>query len=385
MTREHLNQLILLFGENQKVDMRAERRENLRSVLFDLPRRSVLGWFALYEHQAGFLRELMTHISPEEIGRRMKLPGSRPYHLQLFILMTSHLLARQQRMLALGLSEGEPFPEEREDDLVLVTDFWERASRAYRNDGRVLPYEADGTQPVWSPAHQEEVRAHMRPATGAAYTAIRRMAATLELYSFVLHGEQRDGVFGHGPYPGEDGRTVFAKEFNDLRNDYLPWAATETCNPFQNVIVAYECRDVRVRCDMFGGVVTDPLEIDDRLDRIAVVTQADGAVRPLSADEVSAVQEAAAAAQIELYMKAVDWTPRYKIEYGAYLFANHLKPFFDVAGVDGDVGDRIARACEETASRMIDDLVAGAERGELPGHIWAHLATTDGPYFWPVA
>jgi hypothetical protein len=84
-------------------------------------------------------------------------------------------------------------------------------------------------------------------------------------------------------------------------------------------------------------------------------------------------------------MKAVDWTPRYKIEYGAYLFANHLKPFFDVAGVDGDVGDRIARACEETASRMIDDLVAGAERGELPGHIWPHLATTDGPYFWPVA
>ena len=28
--------------------------------------------------------------------------------------------------------------------------------------------------------------------------AVRRMAATLELYNFVLHGEQRDGIFGHG-------------------------------------------------------------------------------------------------------------------------------------------------------------------------------------------
>ncbi len=89
-------------------------------MLFDLPRRSLLGWFALYEHQAGFLRELMDHMAPEEIGRRMKTPGTRPYHLQLFIIMCSHFLARQQRMLDLGLSEGDPFPEERHDDLVTV-------------------------------------------------------------------------------------------------------------------------------------------------------------------------------------------------------------------------------------------------------------------------
>jgi hypothetical protein len=383
MTPEHVDELILLFGENLKDEMRAERREQLTSVLFDLPRRSLLGWFALYENQAPFLRELMDQVPPEEIGRRMKVPGTRPYHLQLFIVMC-HFLARQQRMLELGLSPGEPFPEERPEDVLTVLDFWERASRAYRSDGMLLPVQAGGTMPVLADEHLGLVDELLRPAGAEVYAAARRMAATLELYSFVLHGEQRDGVFGHGPYPGRQGRTIFVREFNDLRNEYLPWAATEQRIPLPNVIVAHECHDVAVRCDMFGGLVTQPLEIADRLDRLAVLTQADGALRSLTGDEVTAVQEAAAAAQIELYMKAVEWSPRYKIEYGAFLFANHLLPFFQVAGADGDVGDRIAAACEATAERMIDDLVASVGSG-VPGAIWGHIGSTPGRLLWPMA
>jgi len=375
---------VLLFGENLKDEMRAERREQLTSVLFDLPRRSLLGWFALYEHQAPFLRELMAQVAPEEIGRRMKVPGTRPYHLQLFIVMC-HFLARQQRVLEVGPAEGEPFPEERFEDVVTVLEFWERASRVYREDGRLLPVQSGGTLPVLDAEGLRQVRELLRPADPDGYAAARRMAATLELYSFVLHGEQRDGVFGHGPYPGEGGRTIFVREFNDLRNGYLPWAATEARNPFPNVIVAHECHDTRIRCDMFGGLVTDPLEIADRLDRLAVLTQEGGELRPLTAEEIAAAQEAAASAQIELYMKAVEWSPRYKIEYGAHLFANHLLPFFEVAGVGGaDIGDRIATAFHETADRMIDDLLASVETG-LPGAIWGHIGSAPGRLFWPVA
>ena len=385
MTPEHLDEIILLFGENLKNEMRAERREALTSVLFDLPRRSLLGWFALYEHQAGFLRELTAQVTPEEIGRRMKVPGTRPYHLQLFIVMCSHFLARQQRMLELGLAEGDPFPEERHDDLVTVVDFWERASSAYRSDGLLLPIQAGDTQRVLDDEHLGLVRELLRPPTPDTYAAVRRMAATLELYNFVLHGEQRDGIFSHGPYPGDGDRTIFVREFNDLRNDYMPWARTETRNPFPNVIVVHECHDISLRCDMFGGVVTTPMEIADRLDRLAVLTQDGGTLRALTGDEITAVQEAAAAAQIELYMKAVEWSPRYKIEYGAFLFANHLLPFFQVAGLGGgDIGERIAAACQETADRMLDDLVASVETG-LPGAIWGHIGSTPGRLFWPPA
>lgn len=380
MTIRHLNELIHLFGESQKTSMRAERRELLKSVLFDLPRRSSLGWQALYEHEVPFLRELAEHASPEELGRRMKTVGSRPYYLQPFILACTYLGARQQRLLDLGLSPGEPFPEERVDDLAFLMDFWERLNSSYRNDGLLLPGQAGGAQPILGEEVLAEVRGQLRKPGEEEFTRIRRTAATLELYCFVLHGEQRDGIFGHGPYRDGTGRTLFFKEFNDLRNDYLPWAHTEAENPFGNIAVAYEAHDVAVRCDMFGGLVTDPFEIEDRLDRIAMLTRVDGEIRALSPGEIEEVREAATAAQEELYLKAVDWTPRYRVEYGAYLFANHLKPFFDLAGVGGDVGGRIVAACEETAAHMVDRLLADPE---IPS-IWKHMGGTEGEFFWPV-
>ena len=113
MSVDRINELIRFFGEHEKAALRAEKRGAMRSVLFDLPRRSVLGWQVKYEHEAGFLREVAAVVPPEELGRRMKIPGSRPYYLQLFLLMQDTLGARQQRMLELGLREGDPFPEER--------------------------------------------------------------------------------------------------------------------------------------------------------------------------------------------------------------------------------------------------------------------------------
>jgi hypothetical protein len=382
MTREELNRIVLLFGESQKRSMRAERRELLRSVLFDLPRRSLLGWQALYEHEVPFLRELTAHASPEEIGRRMRAPGSRPYALQLFILMCSYLGARQQRMLDLGLAEDDAFPEEREEDLATVVDFWARATRAYRTDGMLLPCEAGGAQPVLDEAGLAPVRDALRPADAARLARVRRAAATLELYSFVLHGEQRDGIFGHGPYAGEGGRVLFVREFNDLRNDYLPWAAEApaTRNPCDAVVVAYECRDVAVRCDMFGGLVTEPLEFYDRLDRLAVLGRRGAEIAPLDDAAVEEVGREAEASQTALYMAAVDWDPAYKIAYGAPLFANHLAPFFALAGVDGNVRERIMRSCQGTADGMVERLLA---EHEVPS-IWGHMGATEGAFFWPV-
>ena len=54
------------------------KKKFMQSMLFDLPRRSSLGWQALYEHEVSFLRELSEHAGPEELGRRMRTVGSRP-------------------------------------------------------------------------------------------------------------------------------------------------------------------------------------------------------------------------------------------------------------------------------------------------------------------
>jgi hypothetical protein len=374
----HLNELIAFFGEHQKAALRAEQRGKMTSVLFDLPRRSVLGWHLKYDFEASFLREVAEVMTPDEVGRRMKMPGGRPYYLQLFLLFQDTFGARQQRMLELGLHEGEVFPDERLDDLLFVVDFWERSSRAYRNDGKLLPDEAGRTQPIFDDATLDEVRGLLVP-VAEDYTAARRFAATLDAYCFVSHGEQRDGTFGHGPYEQQDGSILFFKEFNDLRNDFLPWAQTETRNTYPNVVVAYECRDVRVACNMFAGLVTDPLEFDDRIERFAVLTQEDGKLRRLGSEEWAPAQAACTEATNEIYFRVVDWPDRYRVEYGAYLFANHVKPFMDLAGIDAD--DRLRAAAEETIARHAERVIAGPD---VPAVMATWSGTTPGPIFWRV-
>jgi hypothetical protein len=375
-----LNELIHLFGDNQRREMAAMQRSAMKSMLFDLPRRSSLGWQALYENEVPFLRELCERATPEELGRGMRRLGSRPYALQPFILVCTYLGARQQRMLDLRLEAGEPFPEEDVASLAFLIDFWERLQRAYRSDDVLLPGQADGRLPILDAEAIEDVRGRLAPAPEQRFTQIRRMAATLELYSFVLHGEQRDGIFGHGPYDLGGGVTLFFREFNDLRNDYLPWAATETRNRYDRVLVAYAARDVEVVCDMFGTMAVEPHEIGDRLEGLAVLTRDGDGLVEVADEEVAEVQQAAADASDELYLKAVEWDERYKIEYGAPLFANHLKPFFDLAGADGDAGERIMAACQRTADRMVDEL-AGRD---VPS-VWTHMGSSEGAFFWPVA
>jgi hypothetical protein len=375
---ERLNELILVFGEHEKAALRAEKRGAMTSQLFDLRRRSLLGWQTKYEHEAGFLREVAAVLTPEEIGRRMRVPGSRPYYLQLFLMLQDSLGARQQRMLELGLAEGDPFPEERLDDLLFVADFWERASRSYRSDGKLLPDEAGRTQPILDEPTLDRLRELVAPAPREQLDATRRLAASLEAYCFVAHGEQRDGIFGHGPYPGTGGSVLFCKEFNDLRNDFLPWARTGARNVYDNVVVVYECRDVRVACDMFGGIVTDPLDFHNRVERVAVLTQAGGELQPLGPDEQAVARAAAEQATNEIFFTVVEWPDRYRVEYGAILFMNHVRPFLALAGIDAD--DRLAAAAEATAAHYVDTLLAGPD----PPAVMVHWGTTEGPLFWPV-
>jgi hypothetical protein len=377
---ERLNELINVFGETQKHAMRAERREALRSILFDLARRSPLGWECFYEHQVPFLREIAELAAPDELGRRMRGLGRRPYAIQPFILMCSHFGWRQQLMLDAGLREGEPFAGDHPADLAVLCDFWAKMMDGYRQDGYLLPEQTDLSLRILSPAELALLDAGTADGGSNDLPAVRRMAATLELYNFVLHGEQRDGIFGHGPYPLDDGSVLFVREFNDLRNDYLPWASTNAQNPWDSIVIGYRGRGVNVACDLFGSMTVTPHEFADLLDGICVfgVRGSDAPVA-LNADDVAEVMSAAADAQEELYLAALSWDDHFKIAYGAPLFANHLWPIAALAGAEPEMGDRIKVAFAETAERRTDALLAG----EVPS-VWAHMGDYPGAMYWPV-
>jgi hypothetical protein len=382
LSLDELNLCIRQFGDGQKAFMRSENRALLRSVLFDVPRRSSIGWYCYYDRAPALLRKLVTQISPEEIGRQMRRLCSRPYYMQLSILMCSYFGARQQLLLDSGLSPGQPFPAEKLEDARFVVDFWQRACRAYRSDGLPLPDQARGTQPILPRAEIELLDAQLAPADPAVHQRLRRRAATRELFVFILHGEQRDGLFAHGPYDVGGERQLVVQEFTDLQNDYLPWAKTEARNPYPQLALVRRTKGLGARFDLFGGVLWDARDLAPCVEAEGLFTRRDdGSIVAVPLDEVEQIESCAAAAQNELFLKAAEWSPRYRAEYGVHLFANHLYPFFKLLPSGQDWGERIRAEFEDSAAAVLDDLLAG----DAAPSIWNFMATTEGEFFWPVA
>ena len=65
LSLQEANTWIKRFGDSQKAFMRSENRALLRSVLFDVPRRSSLGWYCYYRKAPDLLRHLVVKVSPE--------------------------------------------------------------------------------------------------------------------------------------------------------------------------------------------------------------------------------------------------------------------------------------------------------------------------------
>jgi len=133
--------------------------------------------------------------------------------------------------------------------------------------------------------------------------------------------------------------------------------------------------------DLFGGVLWDAADLAPCVEAEGLFTRTDdGSIVPVSLDEVERIESCAAAAQNELFLKAADWSPRYKAEYGVHLFANHLYPFFELLPSGQDWGERIRTEFETSAADVLDDLLAG----ETVPSIWNFMATTKGEFFWPL-
>jgi len=377
-----LNRCVSRFGEQQKAFMRSENRTSLRSVLFDVPRRSSLGWYCYYQKAPALLRELVEHVTPEEIGYGMKCLCSRPNYLQLSILMCSYFGARQQLIIDNGPGRGQPAGGDRLEDTRFVVDFWRRVCRQYRNDGSALPDPGKGTQEILPAADVQRLSGALTPFDEARHQSLRRLAATLELYAFILHGEQRDGLFAHGPYALGDGSELIVQEFNDLKNEYLPWARTGASNPYPALALVRRTRGLGARFDLFGGVHWQAPDIAACVEAEGLFARArDGHFEAVPFTQAGQIEASAAAAQNELFLKAAEWSPRYKAEYGVHLFANHLFPFFGGLPRAREWGERIRSEFQAAAAGVLDGLLAD---DDVPS-IWQFMATTEGAFYSPLA
>jgi hypothetical protein len=376
-TVAQVDEVIAAWGAAQSETMRNESRASLASDLFDIRGRTWVGFECYYEAAAPLLQELVSRsVPPEEIGRRMKVPGSRPYYLQLFLLMSNYLGSREERVLQHGTAPDMSDPAAYEQLRVLV-EFFTRTTMAYRNDGAIVPGPPENDQRILGEAWVARCVELLGPPT--ELEAIKRMSAMLSLYSFMLHGEQRDGQFDHGPYPGPDGTQIIVREFNDLRNTYLPWSEREARLPYSNVCVAYACRGASMRFTIFATATTSPADLAPHVEGVAAFARVGEELHRLDAAEMATIATLAQQLQLAIYRRVVRWDAIERSRYGLYLYANSLAPFLTVAGCDDLVADMTSRF-EEIGNRVACELT---ETGRRPLVLDYFGVPGDGPLFTP--
>jgi hypothetical protein len=342
--------LIERFGEGIRRFLSRAGKAQHSSGIFDLRRRTLMGCYAYFDHLPWALRVLGEHTTPEAIGRHGRGLCGQPFGAQIHGLLWGYLVGRENE-LALGRPGGDSA------DLVVVVDWWQRMMRAYRGDEvHLLPHEDADRQPAAPASLVRRVLAeHGRDPAEIEDQA--QVTAGLQLYNYVLRGEQRGTTNFHGPYPArEPGRVLLVEEFTRLAGDELPWSADPPVMPLDTVCAILELDDVELRFDLFQGMAAEPPDYRSRLRRVALLTCDDGPPRELSAEERRQILEAAKSERPRLFRQALEWDADFKIEYGAFHYLDFLFPFLDAAKVGQDVKDEARTRFAETRRRRLREI-----------------------------
>ncbi len=378
MTPDETRALIARYGAGTRDFFASGHPPDLMSPLFNMPARLVVGSHCYFEHAPDLLRRAAAAVPADELGRRARALGHRPNAVGVNSLMLGYLNGREQRRLVAGTAADEPLPEERYGDTADLVAFWRDFTAAYLDGDRLMTCELGYRMPVLSEADARAAAAETVPVgEGGDRTAVRRMMAVVQLYTFIQNGEARIGSFAHGPYPLDDGTVLLAKELVGLRDRFIDLGVEERPH-LDTVVRLMRVRDVAARVDLFGSLSTEPFEIEDAIVADAVLTVEDGAVRPLAGDEVERLTAGAGTAQVRAYERAAQWSTDDRIAYGADLYASLILTITRAAGLD--LTDEVRERFRGTAARVVPGLRDGDERPLVLAHI-----ASDAPEVYSTA
>ncbi len=370
---QELNRIIHGYGESIRHFFRDQQRSSMISPLFNIPGRMVLGAYCYYEHLPALLRQVTADASAEEIAGGMKRPCNLPNYISLNSLMIGYLNGREQSRL-LGKRIDDDI-----DGMAEVLEFWSHAASAYRSDGEWLPDSAGYTLPILSQAEVQAFVAQLEPRSASYHQAVRKMMATLELFTFILNGESRIGVFHHGPYPLPGGDFLVFKEFVGLQEDYYSWATPDVRLAYPSIARVLRLRDVKIKIVLMGSMTTEPKSYEDNIVAEALFVREHGVIHPLADSEIGSLTQAAGEAQLQLYRQMADWDDLYRVAYGAELYGCILSTF-------APCGRREAfrAAVRSVFQDSIHKHAKPLANGEEPALVLQHIATTDGAIYAPL-
>jgi hypothetical protein len=349
-------------------------RTIVQAPLFDLPAKMVTGVLASGFCIPAAIAELTARATPEELGDRIRKPGtSVAIGLPNFPFM--YLLGRTQRYLYAGWPESEVTLEDH-DEATRVLDFFERMIRAYRTDGKISPHD-EGATPGWPVLRGDEVAAMADRALAAGPPAdpakVRRALSRIETMIFLLHADARDGIWHHGPYDLGNDRVLILKEHTDLRGPYLPWVRGHELS-VSKIVTPMVLESVECHIDAFGALRTTPNNYLDHC--VGMTWLVDDSLEEITADRLIEIAEETGPAGRGLYREMMGWDAALKVSHGALQYANNMRGFFEAAGFTAEEIQRLLFDRFEAATEpYIDRFVAG----DLDPQVFVYITAEPTP------
>jgi hypothetical protein len=324
------------FSDSVADFIRRADRTNLKVSLFDALRRTEVTLPAYSSTVPGFLRTIADQVGAEHLGATLRRVARRPNPMHLAGAPWQCLLERE-RCLALGLP-GPP-----REAISWTLDFVGRVLQACRADGSIFPCSRTGWHMrILDEANVRGLHTRTRTLTSELASRLRRLSASLELYSFLLHGEHRDGSFDHGPYPVGGGRVMVVRDFTDLQSQYLPWSTPEVRLSQPAISIALVLPETCIPEFNWAGTMTCATDVYEHFEAAAIFGVSNGRLEPLvDAGDWDKLEREARVAQRKLFVSAAAWPADEKIKYGSWLFTNHLQEIPRVLGLDRTVLEQL--------------------------------------------
>ncbi|CAB4927064.1 MAG: hypothetical protein F2840_00120 [Actinobacteria bacterium] len=226
------------------------------SKLFPMLPYFMMSFMQAYYMYPGILRKASEHISPEDVGHRMRNSS-----IQLGTLaanMGGQLLYLQGRVELIKL--GVLRPEDNLEDLWYVIDWHERVMSTYRrNEGHIWTNAAGDMSQVLDERVLQVLEADAYEVDDELRAAVARFSAVTSQYSFLVYCESRVGMDANGPYNLGDQRMLHVRNFLTLGESGLPWMDGVAADiPYQNLTLSLITDDVRIEVTDFGSAYTVP-------------------------------------------------------------------------------------------------------------------------------
>jgi hypothetical protein len=353
----------------------AERSTVIETTLFDLPTKIVLGQYCGYDVLPKVTAELERRIPAEELGRLRRGPGT-SLGLGLCGYLWIYLFGRLQRYLDAGWPDKDVDLGDHEPAAAVIR-YWEGVARAYRADGTLVAGQTrtDGVIRALDPddvARLSEAALSRGPVKDPA--VVRKALAQMELYCFLIHGEQRDGIFNHGPYALEDGSTLVVKELTDLQNRFMPWVTEDRRLSFPRVVVPIVFKDVEAWFDMYGTLYTDPEDYYPYVTGMEILAGDD--LESITPEQLDSIGGEAHAVQRDVFRVMAGWDEQYKLLHAATQYANVNHPLLELAGAsDDEIRSILIEPFEEAGAKYVDLARRSSER------TWTYVASGREPLF----